>query len=238
MEKLIFALKDLLTEDIEFQKYQVLSTLKKFKTFIKEYKIYPTLSHLQEAKTTIENLIHENFQYELNKISMTEENSEFDFINVQHNETPDDFENNFLRKEFLYWIVDEIESLIDEAEVLEQFVLDDIRIEKKGEIYDYRDEGIFVIKNTDQKLFDIYYYNLKLSKILLDDRSAIETKLLTSISYEELNEDSEKNIIFGIARRYFNQSKITVWEIDYGIDFPFEETILPAALECLKSKII
>ncbi|RJP64960.1 MAG: hypothetical protein C4539_13800, partial [Ignavibacteriales bacterium] len=72
----------------------------------------------------------------------------------------------------------------------------------------------------------------------LDDRSAIETNLLTSISYEELNEDSEKNIIVGIARRYFNQSKMTVWEIDYGIDFPFEDTILPSALECLKSKII
>jgi len=126
MEKLSFALKDLLTEDIEFQKYQVLSTLKIFKTYIKEYKIYPTLSHLQEAKTTIENLIQENFQYEFNKISMTEENSEFDFINLPHNEMPDDFENNFSRKEFLYWIVDEIEKLNDEAEELEQFVLEEL----------------------------------------------------------------------------------------------------------------
>ncbi len=238
MEKLIFALTNLLTEDIEFQKYLVLSTLKKYKTILKEFKIYPLLNHLKESKETIENLIQDNFLYEINKVTRTEENSEFDFLNLSHNEINDEFEKKFSRKEFLYWIVSEIDDLIDEAEMLEKYVLDNIKIEKNGDIYDYKNEGIFVIKNADTSSVNIFYYNLKLSKILLDDLSALETRLLTSISYEEFNEDSEKKIIFGIARRYFNQSKITVWEIDYDIDFPFEETILPSALECLKNKII
>jgi len=238
MEKFVFALNDLLTEDIEIQQYQVLSTLKKYRNSLKEFKIYPALKHLQEAKVNLENIIQDNFQYELNEISRIEENSDNEFPNTSFKDTQNNYENNQSRKEFLYWIISEIDSLIEEAETIENFVLENITITGKGKTYDYRKEGIFVIKNASEKSFNIYFYNLKLSKIILDDHSAIEHRLLTSISYDKLNESSEKNIIFEIASKYFNQSKVTVWEVDYELDLPFEEIILPAALECLKNKII
>lgn len=218
--------------DWETNQYLLLRKIKEWQDLLSRNIVYPVLQESEAVKDKLDDLLIENIsskswlEREVKGILIEDQIIVQD--KAQHISTELDRLINYVE-----WAIENVEYIIREARIIFDFVKDEISVDKLNSDEKYKGKGYFVVQDNKKEVVKIYLYEMIISWNYDHPAENIKFTLLRSIpsllldcSIEELME----RFITHSQRMY----KPMVYICQTDLDFPFNETILPA----LKAKLL
>lgn len=225
------------TEDIEKSEYELLASLKYYSEQFKNYKLYPALSELIEISEALFMIINDNLTLEIVVQQMIQSTA----VVKKENDLAYDssFESNIdLTLDFINWAYPQIQKVIKEGKAVYDFVKQNLKIEVIGKIPIDINEGCFFIVNNVNNDFQIYRYESPLIYSETNFSSLMKIYLTRSISENNLLGEDIYSIKQKLIDIYTDLSNPAIFKVEYNLDFPFEETILPIVKRRLVKKLL
>jgi hypothetical protein len=225
------------TEDIEKSEYELLASLKYYSEQFKNYKLYPALSELIEISEALFMIINDNLTLEIVVQQMIQSTA----VVKKENDLAYDssFESNIdLTLDFINWAYPQIQKVIKEGKAVYDFVKQNLKIEVIGKIPIDINEGCFFIVNNVNNDFQIYRYESPLIYSETNFSSLMKIYLTRSISENNLLGEDIYSIKQKLIDIYTDLSNPATFKVEYNLDFPFEETILPIVKRRLVKKLL
>ncbi len=221
--------------DWEINYYTFLQTINNWKTELSKNKLYPVYNYSGQLMNKLNEILDENIESKdwLDREARgTLLNDSLVVIGKAH-QISHQLEKLIY---FVKWGIEVNKELLYEAEVIKQFIYDNMEIIPITDTAKYRGKGYILIPNNKLRIYKIYLYELSISWNVDDPIEYLEMELLRSIPFDIveqspaklMNEFVKNNPLIYDPMIYFCKS---------DLDFPFTESILPVVEEKLLESI-
>ena len=211
--------------DWETNRYTFLQTLKSWQNEIRKNRLYPALDLSWQLQNKFNDILSENIEskYWLEKeVKGTFIDDRLVILEKAHQIS---FQLDKLI-DFIKWGLNENIELLDEAEIVKQFVNDNVNIIPYSSADKYRGKGYILVPDNKIKVYKIYLYELSINWSINEPIEFLDLDLLRSIPFELVKGSPSflmKEFILHSQTLYDPMTYICQTELD----FPFNETILP-----------
>jgi hypothetical protein len=211
--------------DWETNHYTLLKALKSWQFELRKNKIYPVLEYSQQLQNKFNDILNENIE---SKGWLDREvrgaliNDQLVILDKAHQISSQ------LAKliDFVKWALDINNDLLEEADIIKQFVYDNIDIIPLSEIDKYRGKGYILVPDNKKRVYKIYLYELSISWTVDEPVEYLDLDLLRSIPFDFVETGAEELMINFIKHNQLLYDPM-IYICKTDIDFPFNETILP-----------
>jgi hypothetical protein len=214
-------------EDAERRQYHVLAWLQNIQQQFAKNRLYPYLNSLidlhRDLKTFLQNLddLEERMPKKLSGIDLEKKTLYYEALNTR----PGDLDSI---RDLIRWALPYIKSAIDEGAVIFEFVDENMDVEKVGIIPVYTEEGYSFISDEAAGKIHIFRYEVSVFESSRDKYRSLKTTLVKTID-TGLALPSLNSIKLDLVRQLRDLPNPATYSIRSGLDFPFNETILPVA---------
>jgi len=211
--------------DWETNRYTFLKTIKSWKSDFSKNRLYPSLDYANQLQTKFEEMLNENIESK----DWLEREVRGTFIDdrlivmEKAHQLSSQLEKLI---DFVDWALEVNESLLEEAEVIKEFVCDNIEVIPLCEIEKYRGKGYILIPDNKKNVYKIYLYELSINWVIDEPIEYLDLELLRSIPFSLVDKPKQE-----LMRDFIEHSQQMydpmVYICETDLDFPFTETILP-----------
>lgn len=218
--------------DWETNRYTFLKAIKSWKNDFSKNNLYPSIDYAIHLQTRLEEMLNENIESKdwlEREVRGTFIDDRLVVLEKAHQLSSQ------LEKliDFVDWALEVNESLIEEAEVIKEFVWDNIEVIPICALEKYRGKGYILIPDNKKKAYKIFLYELSINWNVDEPIEYLDLELLRSIPFclvDKPTQELMRDFIEHAQQMY--DPMVYICETD--LDFPFTETILPI----VKSKLL
>lgn len=211
--------------DWETNQYTFLQTMKKWQYDIRKNKLFPSLDFAWQLQNRFNDILSENIEskYWLEK----EVKGAFidDRLVILEKAHQISFQLDRLI-DFVKWGLNENIDLLDEAEIIKQFVYENIKVTACCNTDKYRGKGYVLVPDNKINVYKIYLYELSINWSVDEPIEYLDLELLRSIPFKIVNGTSN-NLMKEFIKHSQGLYDPMVYICETALDFPFNETILP-----------
>lgn len=211
--------------DWETNYYTFLKTIQEWQTELIKNKLYPIIDYSSQLQKKFNDILNENIESKGwldREVRGTFINDQLVVLEKAHQISSQ------LEKliDFVKWALEVNNGLLDEAEIIKQFVYDGIDILPLSESNKYRGKGYILIPDIKKRVYKIYLYELSISWTVDEPVEYLDLELLRSIPFD-FAEQGPENLMNQFVK--YNQLLYDpmIYICKTEIDFPFNETIRP-----------
>jgi hypothetical protein len=217
-------------EDFELSQYQILDCIKKFRTELHQYKLFPGLENLSELILQFDNTNMEEICS--NESGKNEFNSDNNF-NRDENKT-NNVNDEYADKVFalIEWARPMLQELVDEGNIIYEYVENNIELTEISNIKGKKNKGFLLVPDNRNSIVHLMQFHLTKTASPFS-KTIINTRLLKSFSEEKLN-TSSKILFRKIKGENIDLNKTAVFYCHTDLDFPFSETMITV----IKNKLL
>ena len=216
-------------EDFELSQYQILDYIKKYSSGLHQNKLFPGLDELSDLSLQFENINMEEIcsngagECKYNSDGFTNEDNSTDKSN-----------DEYVDKVFalIEWAKPMIQELVDEGNVIYDYVESEIEITEISNIKKKKSKGYLLVPDNRKAIVHLFQFHL-IKTANPFSKNIITTKLLKSFSEELLNASSSV-LIHKLNFENIDLDITPVFSCQTELDFPFSETMLPV----IKNKLL
>jgi len=221
--------------DWEANQYTLLSRVKEWTDQIRGNKLFPALQESIQLNISLEEILRENleskwwFDSEIKARRLNER------ITVYEKAHQIGFQLEKLL-EFVEWALYLNRPVLEEGEILRNFIEDNISIKKITSVRNYLGKGYFTLPDNKKELLNIYYYEVNWDWHKNEVIHTMETELIRSVPFESIK-GSVEEFIKDFINNYQQLYDPVAFIFETDLDFSYEETMLPLAEEKLLDEI-
>ena len=211
--------------DWETNYYTLLKTIQGWQSELIKYKLYPVIDYSTQLQKKFNDILNENIESKGwldREVRGTFINDQLVVLEKAHQISSQ------LEKliDFVKWALEVNNDLYDEAEIIKQFVYDNIDILPLSETNKYRGKGFILIPDIKKRVYNIYLYELSISWTIDEPVEYLDLELLRSIPFDFVTQSLEE-----LMNQFIKHNQLLYDPMIYicktEIDFPFKETLLP-----------
>lgn len=218
--------------DWETNRYTFLKSITSWQSEIRKNKLYPALDFSWQLQNKFQDILTENIEskYWLER----EVKGAFidDRLVLLEKAHQISFQLDRLI-DFVKWGLNENIDLLNEAEIIKQFVHENIQVNPCCNTDKYRGKGYILIPDNKISVYKIYLYELSINWSVDEPVEYLDLDLLRSIPFS-LVKDSAYDLMKEFIEHSQNLYDPMVYVCETELDFPFNETILPV----VKTKLL
>ncbi len=218
--------------DWETNRYTFLKSITSWQNEIRKNKLYPALDFSWQLQNKFQDILTENIEskYWLER----EVKGAFidDRLVLLEKAHQISFQLDRLI-DFVKWGLNENIDLLNEAEIIKQFVYENIQVNPCCNTDKYRGKGYILIPDNKISVYKIYLYELSINWSVDEPVEYLDLDLLRSIPFS-LVKDSAYDLMKEFIEHSQNLYDPMVYVCETELDFPFNETILPV----VKTKLL
>ncbi len=211
--------------DWETNRYTFLQTIRKWQGDIRKNKLFPALDYAWQLQNRFNDILSENIESKF----WLEKEVKGAFIDdrlvILEKAHQISFQLDRLI-DFVKWGLNENIDLLDEAEIIKQFVYENIKVQPCCNTDKYRGKGYLLVPDNKINVYKIYLYELSINWSIDEPVEYLELELLRSIPFNFVNYSPNK-LMENFIKHSQNLYDPMVYIIDTDLDFPFNETLLP-----------
>ncbi|MBK7228084.1 MAG: hypothetical protein IPH97_04280 [Ignavibacteriales bacterium] len=218
--------------DWETNRYTLLQTISKWQSEIRKNKLYPAIEQSWQLQNKFNDILSENIEskYWLEKeVKGAFIDDKLVLLEKAHQIS---FQLDKLI-DFVKWGLNENIELLDEAEIIKEFVNDNLQIKTLCNKDKYRGKGFILIPDNKIKVYKIYLYELSINWLVDEPVEYLEMELLRSIPLN-LVDLSPSQLMYEFVKNTQTIYDPMVYVCETDLDFAFNDTILPI----VKSKLL
>jgi len=218
--------------DWETNRYTLLQTISKWQSEIRKNKLYPAIEQSWQLQNKFNDILSENIEskYWLEKeVKGAFIDDKLVLLEKAHQIS---FQLDKLI-DFVKWGLNENIELLDEAEIIKEFVNDNLQIKTLCKKDKYRGKGFILIPDNKIKVYKIYLYELSINWLVDEPVEYLEMELLRSIPLN-LVDLSPSQLMYEFVKNTQTIYDPMVYVCETDLDFAFNDTILPI----VKSKLL
>lgn len=218
--------------DWETNRYTFLNIIKSWQTELRKNKLYPVFEYSTQLQNKFISILNENIESK----DWLEREVRGAFIDdhLVVLEKAHQISSQLDRLiDFVKWGIEINKEVIDEGEIIKQFVYDSIDIISVCEADKYKGKGYIFIPDNQKRLLKIFLYELSITWIVDEPEEFLELNLLRSIPFEVIDVSHEE-VINKFIKYNHQLYDPMIYLCKSDSDFPFNETILPV----IKSKLL
>ncbi len=210
--------------DFELQKYRLLAYLQEVKEYFKAVKLYPQLSEIVDHYNNLvtfrhkKQLLQEQFPKKINQIANNKLEIIYEHL-VNDNALMHELEN------ITNFSLQEMKETISEGAQIYEIVEKQIKISPVGIMPLYKNEGYLFIRNLESKDVHIYYYVVSLLEHKASKYKGIKLEFVDTRTKKHSN--TYEQIKIDIVRTFRTLPNPPIYKVEYPLNLPLEETILP-----------
>lgn len=218
--------------DWETNRYTFLQTMKSWQNEIRHNRLFPAIDFAWQLQNKFNDILSENIEskYWLER----EVKGAFidDRLVILEKAHQISFQLDRLI-DFVKWGLNENIDLLNEAEIVREFVYENIQVLPCCNTDKYRGKGYILIPDNKIKVYKIYLYELSINWSVDDPVEYLDLDLLRSMPFD-LVQDSPYDLMNEFIEHTQNLYDPMVYICETEIDFPFNETLLPI----IKTKLL
>ena len=220
--------------DFELQKYRLLAYLNDVKKCFNETKLYPQLSdmvfHYNNLMAFRENkrFLQDRFPHKAEKIDMEK-------LEIVYESMLADSELMHELEDITQYSLDKMKGTISEGAEIYEFVEKKLQIEPVGIIPLYKNEGYIFLRYGNYSEVRIYNYNITLFEHQDARYKGIKMEYIDSRVKNFAN--TYEQIKLDIVRSIRTLPNPAVYKVEFPLNVPFDETLLPIAKRVLVKHI-
>lgn len=221
--------------DWETNHYTFLKTLKSWQAELRKSRLFPVLEDSKQLQNKFNDILNENIESK----GWLDREVRGAFINDQLIVLEKAHQISFQLErliDFVKWALNINNDLLEEAEIIKQFVYDGIDILPLSDTDKYRGKGYIVIPDNKKRVYKIYLYELSISWTVDEPVEYLDMDLLRSIPF-----DFVENTVEELINQFIKNNQLLYDPMVYicktELDFPFNETVLPVVEEKLLEAI-
>ncbi|MFZ2323945.1 MAG: hypothetical protein WAV89_09635 [Ignavibacteriaceae bacterium] len=221
--------------DWETNHYTFLKTLKSWQSELRKSRLFPVLEDSKQLHNKFNDILNENIESK----GWLDREVRGAFINDQLIVLEKAHQISFQLErliDFVKWALNVNNDLLEEAEIIKQFVYDGIDILPLSDTDKYRGKGYIVIPDNKKRVYKIYLYELSISWTVDEPVEYLDMDLLRSIPF-----DFVENTVEELINQFIKNNQLLYDPMVYicktELDFPFNETVLPVVEEKLLEAI-
>jgi hypothetical protein len=218
--------------DWETNRYTFLNIIKSWQSELRKNKLYPVFDYSLQLQNKFISILNENIESK----DWLEREVRGAFINDQLVvlEKAHQISSQLDRLiDFVKWGIDINKEVIEEGEIIHQFVYDSIDIISVCEADKYKGKGYIFIPDNQKRLLKIFLYELSITWLVDEPEEFLELNILRSIPFEVVDV-SHEDVINKFIKYNKQLYDPMVYLCKTDIDFPFNETVIPV----IKSKLL
>ncbi|MBN1300716.1 MAG: hypothetical protein JW995_05835 [Melioribacteraceae bacterium] len=223
-------------QDIELSQYKLLAAIQYYSDLLHRNKLYPSfgelvqvfknVNQLKKQKSEIDNFARRMIKgIDLKKKEL-----------IYESEKLDDKDSNRVF-EFIEWALPKLKEILDEGKAIFDFVDENIHLKEVGIIPLYKNEGYFVIDNSDNNCVEVFRYEMYLISADDEHLRTLKSNLIESRISENVGRLSLDELKLMLINRYPDLPNPALYKFESEIEFPFTETVLPVAKRKLMQKL-
>lgn len=211
--------------DWETNRYTFLKTIKSWKSDFSKNRLYPSFDYSYQLQARFEEMLNENIESKdwlEREVRGTFIDDRLVVLDKAHQLSSQ------LEKliDFVDWALEVNESLLEEAEVIKEFVYDNIEVIPLCDIEKYRGKGYVLIPDNKKRVHKIYLYELSINWVIDEPIEYLDMELLRSIPFS-LVDKAKQELMRDFIKHSQQMYDPMVYICETDLDFPFTETILP-----------
>ena len=214
--------------DFESAQYRVLSGLQTSREAFSQNVIYPhlgTLVHLQEQLQTIVR--------EMKRAREQHPDGDIERVDLEtatiFRKRPDLGEDQLeALEEMIQWALPLIQDTIEEGRAIFEFVDEHSHLEEVGIVPSYMNEGYLLIPDRKAEQLHVLRYTLSIYTASGEQYRSLKTTYVKSLAERDVL-ISRRTIKLDLMSEYRELPNPATYACETGLDFPFQETMLPVA---------
>jgi len=218
--------------DWETNRYTFLKTIKNWQSDVRKNKLFPAIDFAWQLQNKFNDILSENIESKYwlerevrgafidDRLVILEKAHQ---ISLQLDRLID----------FVKWGLNENIELLDEAEIIKDFVYENIQVIPCCNSDKYRGKGYILVPDNKIKAYKIYLYELSINWSVDEPVEYLDLDLLRSIPFSIVKE-SQYDLMKEFIEHSQNLYDPMVYICETELDFPFNETLLPI----VKSKLL
>ncbi len=218
--------------DWETNRYTFLQSIKSWQNDIRKNKLFPAMDFASQLQNKFNEILSENIESKYWLESEVKGAFIDDRLVILEKAHQISFQLDRLI-DFVKWGLNENIKLLNEAEIIKQFVYDNIQIIPCCSTNKYRGKGYILVPDNKLKVYKIYLYELSINWSVDEPVEYLDLELLRSIPFE-LVSDSPRSLLNEFIKHIKNLYDPMVYLCETELDFPFNETMMPV----LKTKLL
>ena len=218
--------------DWETNRYTFLQTIKSWQNDIRKNRLFPALDFAWQLQNRFNDILSENIEskYWLEKeVKGTFIDDRLVILEKAHQIS---FQLDRLI-DFVKWGLNENIDLLDEAEIVKQFVYENIQIVPCCNTDKYRGKGYILVPDNKISVYKIYLYELSINWSVDEPVEYLDLELLRSIPFSMVK-NSANSLMREFIKHAQNLYDPMVYICETELDFPFNQTLLPI----IKAKLL
>jgi hypothetical protein len=216
--------------DFELQKYRLLAYLKEVRGHFNETKLYPQLSEIVAHYNNLlafsknKRLLQDQFPKKIDTLNLEKLEIVYERM-LQDSELMQELEHITL------YALEEMKGTITEGAEIYDFVEKQMQIEPVGIMPLYKNEGYVFIRYGDYRDVRVYSYNITIFEHKDARYKGINLGYIDSREKNLAN--TYEQIKLDIIRTYRALPNPAVYKVEFPLNVPFNETLLPVAKRVL-----
>ena len=220
--------------DFELQKYRLLAYLRDVKQSFNETKLYPQLSDIVFHYNNLmafrqsKKLLQDNFPKKMDGINRQK-------MEIVYENMLADSELMGELEQITQYAMEEMKETITEGTIIYDFVERQVLIEPVGIIPLYKNEGYVFLRYGDHNDVRIYNYTITLFEHRNARYKGIKMEFIDNRTKNLAN--TYEQIKIDIVRAIRTLPNPAVYKVEFPLDVPFNETLMPVAKRMLVREI-
>ena len=222
--------------DWELNQYTLLSRLKDWERNFRKNKLFPDLKASLKLNEKLQDILQENLESKWwleSEVKTTVINNHHVMLDKARNISS---QLNLLL-DFVEWALKLNRPVMEEGLIIKDFVESNLQFDGLNLEMNYRGRGYFTLSDNRKELFNIYFYDIKWEWNEDNPNQKVKTQLIRSIPKLLIDKD-EKQLMEEFVRYSQPLYKPVVYMIKNELDFPYNETILPVAIDKLVQTVM
>ena len=214
-------------QDLESAQYRVLHSLQQARQAFSQNIIYPHLSSLVQLHSTLQGIlkgmlgVEKGLPRRVKNIDPEKKEVLYEYELLEDDEVAQ-------VKELVNWAMPHIQSAIEEGKTIFEFVDKNIHIGEVGIIPSYVEEGYLILPNQVENTLYILKYDISLFTDVSERYRSLRTHHVKTLPMRSIRR-SPHSIKLELIEEHRELPNPATYVCDIGLEFPFEETVLPIA---------
>lgn len=218
--------------DWESNQYKLLSKVKEWSFNFNKNKLFPSIEEAIQLNLALEDLLRENIECKMWFDSEIRGRKINDRIVVYEKAHQVGHQLDKLLN-FIDWALDLNRPVLEEGRIIKNFVEENLIIKRISRIEkNYHGKGYFSLPDNKSKILNIYLYEIIWDWTQENLYQRINSNLVSSIPFTSVNNTVEEMMLNFITDSK-DMHEPVAFLIQSDIDFPYDETIFPIAVEKL-----
>ncbi|MBX2818288.1 MAG: hypothetical protein KTR29_01365 [Rhodothermaceae bacterium] len=214
-------------QDLESAQYRVLHSLQQAKHAFSQNIIYPHLSSLVQLHHSLQDIlkgmigVEKGLPRRVKDIDTEKQELLYEYESLCDDEVAQ-------VKELVNWAMPHIQSAIEEGKTIFEFVDNNIHIGEVGIIPSYVEEGYLILPNQEENNLYILKYDISLFTDVAERYRSLRTNHIKTLPMSTIRR-SPHAIKLELIEEHRELPNPATYVCDIGLEFPFEQTVLPIA---------